>query len=108
VSQKSLLFLQRFHFKETSFWKIHRSITTDVENIKDVTSEVYLAIVQGKQFTVQTLLCENGRCYLQQAGSNDEASGRLPELLRARLAKSRFLTGKMGNPRGLHLGRDQQ
>lgn len=34
-------------YKDPILWKIHRSIATDAENIKDVTSEVFLAILQG-------------------------------------------------------------
>jgi RNA polymerase sigma-70 factor (ECF subfamily) len=34
-------------YKDPILWKIHRSITTDIEDIKDLTSEVYLALVQG-------------------------------------------------------------
>lgn len=34
-------------YKNPILWKTLHSITTDIEDIKDVTSEVYLAIVQG-------------------------------------------------------------
>jgi len=34
-------------YKDPILWKVHRSIETDAENIKDVASEVYLAIIQG-------------------------------------------------------------
>jgi RNA polymerase sigma-70 factor (ECF subfamily) len=34
-------------YKDPILWKICRSIKTDIENIKDVASEVYLAIMQG-------------------------------------------------------------
>lgn len=34
-------------YKDPILWRIHRTITTDIENIKDVTSEVFLALLQG-------------------------------------------------------------